>query len=317
MIGIISIGARSTEVGFFDKGVLTFPSPPIGIAGTNLTTEISQAMGMIGEQAEALKKEYAAVDIEGFGALYGSDEPTTYDTYGAPGLPYETPFDKELPNNYSGSSEASETTGYDVDETGGPRFDMGGETAEAPEGNEPAQAAPAFDLDSDEPAAPAQSADVDQRTQASGTTVVPSTSQAKAEGELGGPVFDMSEIGAAPDVSYGAPGHVASDRQEMSGQVFRSIANVLVDLAREVRTSLEYYYTRYQKMPARIYLCGGTSKIPKLDEFLSRELGVPVQVADPLKGVRHSVPGMSESQMRELAPLFCVSIGLAVRDMVE
>ncbi len=323
VVGIISIGARSTEVGFFDKGVLVFPSPPIGIAGANLTTEISQAMGMVGEQAESLKKEYAAVDLDGFGALYGAEEPTTYDTFGAPGLPYETPFDKELPSqNYSGpGGESSETTGYDVEETGGPSFDMGGETAApAPAGYEPAAetpAGPSFDLDAEEPAkAPAEQFDLDDQTDASNTTVVPSAAPAAPEDSS--PVFDMSELGEVHGGAAGFGGeHHGVDRTEMSGQVFRSIANVLVDLAREVRTSLEYYYTRYQKMPARIYLCGGTANIPMLDEFLSRELGVPVQVADPFKGVHHEVPGFSETQIRELAPLFCVSIGLAVRDMVE
>ncbi len=323
VVGVISIGARSTEVGFFDKGVLTFPSPPIGIAGINLTTEISQAMGMVGEQAESLKREYAAVDLDGFGALYGGEEPTTYDTFGAPGLPYETPFDRELPQTYGGpEGEASESTGYDVEDAGGPSFDMGGETA-APSGYEPtaeAPAAPSFDLDAPEEKAPAQSFDLDSQTDASQTTVVPAAAPTEPAStvEEGKPVFDMSELTEAPMGAGGEfGGHEQVDRTEMSGQVFRSIANVLVDLAREVRTSLEYYYTRYQKMPARIYLCGGTAKIPKLDEFLSRELGVPVQVADPLKGVHYEVPGFSENQIRELAPLFCVSIGLAVRDMVE
>ena len=87
-------------------------------------------------------------------------------------------------------------------------------------------------------------------------------------------------------------------------------------MAEDLRRSVEYYSTKYSKMPARVFLCGGTAKIPKLDEYLSRELGVPVEVADPLKNIRTNLPAASPQYLREISPLFSVSVGLAIRDMI-
>jgi len=80
--------------------------------------------------------------------------------------------------------------------------------------------------------------------------------------------------------------------------------------------SLEYYTTRYGKTPERVFLCGGTAKIPRLDEFLSRELGLPVVVADPISNVRVTAPGVSAQYLKEISPLLPVCIGLAIRDML-
>ena len=65
-----------------------------------------------------------------------------------------------------------------------------------------------------------------------------------------------------------------------------------------------------------IYLCGGTAKIPKLDQFLSRELGVSVVVADPVKKLHVNVPQASPQYLKDMSPLFSVCIGLAIRDMI-
>ena len=69
-------------------------------------------------------------------------------------------------------------------------------------------------------------------------------------------------------------------------------------------------------MPERVYLCGGTAKIPRLDEFLSRELGLPVVVADPVKNLPVQAAGASPQYLNEISPLLPVCIGLAIRDMI-
>lgn len=56
--------------------------------------------------------------------------------------------------------------------------------------------------------------------------------------------------------------------------------------------------------------------MPRLDKYLSGELGIPVEVADPVKNVQANVPGASGQYLKEVSPLFAVSIGLAIRDMV-
>ncbi len=133
------------------------------------------------------------------------------------------------------------------------------------------------------------------------------------------PDFDLSDANsvahpAEPVTVAPVPARAAGT--SMGDSVFQAISSVLTDLASELRRALEYYSTRYGKVPSTIFLCGGTAKMPKLDEFLSRELGVQVRVADPVKNLNVSVPAMSDQYLREVSPLFSVSIGLAVRDMI-
>ena len=130
------------------------------------------------------------------------------------------------------------------------------------------------------------------------------------------PVYDFSDIEGEEEV---VPEHVdvdISDDPQTTERVFQAISGVLVDLATEIRRSIEYYNVRYSKMPQKIILCGGTAKMPHLDEFLSRELGMPVEVANPFTNAAAQVPEFSSYYLKEIAPLFSVSVGLAIRDMV-
>ena len=262
-------------------------------------------------------------------------EPTAFDTSFAPfGAAFDTqgqPPTSQAPAEEPGSAAApgfgafTETVDgpvFDVaDAVPGPAFDVGGTGQPKPvepaapsfdlaegAGHEPVAAAgPAFDLGGDEPlAAEPAKLDFDLEDEA---PAAPADQPAT-------PAFDLGD--AEPPAAHGPSVQAPSVPQagSMEEAVFQAISGVLVELANEVRRSVEYYATRYSKTPTRIFLCGGTAKMPNLAEFLSRELGVPVEVADPVKNLRVNVPGCSPQYLREISPLFPVCIGLAIRDMV-
>jgi Tfp pilus assembly PilM family ATPase len=54
-----------------------------------------------------------------------------------------------------------------------------------------------------------------------------------------------------------------------------------------------------------------------LDQFLANELGIPVVVADPMTNLTVHCPKYTPQYLREVSPLFPVSIGLAIREMLE
>ncbi len=141
------------------------------------------------------------------------------------------------------------------------------------------------------------------------------------EEEPAAPSFDLSDADETADPGEAVQEPVAVAPAPKSGsstedEVFQAISGVLIDLANDLRRSLEYYSSRYSQMPQRIFLSGGTAKMPNLGEFLNRELGVQVDVADPLKNLKVNIPGASERYLKEMSPLFAISIGLAIRDMV-
>ena len=339
-VAVVNIGANATDVGIFENGVLTFPSPPIGIAGINFTREIAEALGQTLEQAEITKKEYAAVDLGALAAAVpaGAAQPTEYDTAFAaqpPSAP-PSPADAQPEAPAEGPADQQAPEFGDFTETvDGPVFDVGdsdsaaaeGPASEAGEQDQAPSAGPAFDLSEQEPAAePGPALDL-------GAGEAPEQQQAMPDFDLEDdepagqpsqepqrPAFDLADTDehaepgeptAQQPIPAASPG-IGSTEQ----QVFGAISSVLTEMADDLRRSLEYYSTKYSKTPSRVFLCGGTAKMPKLDEFLSRELGVPVEVADPLKNIRVNVTGASHQYLKEISPLFSVSIGLAIRDMI-
>ena len=96
--------------------------------------------------------------------------------------------------------------------------------------------------------------------------------------------------------------HALSPRavDEMEAQIRR--------LTEEVRTSLRYYGSHQEREVERILLTGGSSKLSLLNRLMSDELGISVEVWNPLEGV-----GMGEDLPSEYGPELCVALGLARR----
>jgi len=335
IVAVVNIGATDTELGIFENGILTFPSPPLSIAGISFTREISEALGQTLDQAETTKKEYASVRLDGFGVAPGapvsgpapSPEPTSLDTAFGPAVQSATSFDiGDQPETAPGAPETAAEPGGFRDTVDGPVFDspdlvVGPQVepdASHPEPVEvPAAAGPSFDLD-DEAAVPA-------------APTFDLGEEEPAAAPAAGPVFDLEDEPVPAqafdlDAAEDQPAQAEPAQQQLvaarsSGdsiedRVFDAISGVLIDLANELRRSIEYYSTRYGRMPERVFLCGGTAKMPHLDEFLTRELSIPVEVADPVKNLEVRVPGVSDRYLREISPMFSVAVGLAIRDML-
>lgn len=362
-VAIVNIGSNCTDFGVFENGLLTFPSPPLSIAGVTFTREIAEAMGQTLDQAEVTKKEYAAVNIEAFAPAPAPEpepdvstqaaEPTAFNSVFSPQSSTTSAFDLDdaspadaaqdsglaaEPADLSSFRDTVDGPVFDTPDSpsplGSPAFDLGDT---APAASEP-MAAPSFDLGEGTGDAVPVTPSFDL---GEGDVVAADPSAFDLGGEqpeaatAATPDFDLDEVGTpeaggdaqpmAADEVTGAPEQPVFAQAPLSGSgqarsiediVFDAISGVLVDLANELRRSLEYYSGRYSKMPQRVILCGGTAKMPKLDEFLSQELGIPVEVADPVKNLRVNVQGASSQYLKEISPLFSVSIGLAIRDMV-
>jgi type IV pilus assembly protein PilM len=289
-IAILDIGDVNADMGIFEHGLLTFPSPPMPVAGVNITRAISEDLGESLEQAERLKKELGKVDLARIAAGVGADDSAVQDdqAYSTTDFGMQAPFDApapmvehepepapepqaaaaDSPFDLSNWSPGSATPGF-TDTLDGPMFDLGGDEAAGP------APAPAFDL-SDEP-----------------------------------------ETASAIDATAAPAPSAPLDPGDLRTRVGDAIAPVLVDLVSQLRLSLDYYRTRYQNQPEAILLSGGTARLPNLDKFLTNELGVPVVVADPFGNVTVTSQRFPAQYMSELSPLFTVSIGLAVRDMLS
>lgn len=370
---VVNIGATSTDVGVFEGDMLTFPGPPLPIAGINFTRAVSEALGISEEEAEALKRQYAVAEIPvvqpadmGAGGDYGSaqpadHEPTSFDTSFTQ---YDTMGDP-LPTDVNPPDQAEEPNPADVPSQPEAAVDLAAEGSGEPAPDDlssgPAAGSDfsAFDFDIAAPSpaldqvspeqAPGKGLDISGKDDVFDLGAVPETSEFK-------PVFDLDEpevgVGAAPQEKPAVDFDIEGDQippvmdagqtpratdnvgEEGFGSEYRgamavgpandvrrhvsdAINPVLQELATEIRRTLEYYATRYQNRPEQIFLCGGTAKMRNLDKFLEAELGVPVRVADPMANLTVNCPKCSQQYISEVSALFPVSIGLAIRDMLE
>lgn len=322
-VAVVDIGANTTEVEIFEDGLLVFPGPPLPIAGVNLTRAISEALGVSFEEAEMMKKESAAAD---FGAaqpvvddaafdIGGTadtqvSEPTAYDTaFQQPvASPFQqadsdfSPFDFTAAPPPPPAAQPEQQPDVSADDV----FDLGGGTDQT-QGFKPV-----FDLDD---------SDVQPQAAAPAAPTTPSVFDLDMGDQPAAPVVDDSPFAQDPaPVDYGTD-PVDPVQQvpayDTNSMINQAIAPVLIELATEIRRSIDYYTSRYQNMPEQVFLCGGTAKMRDLDVFLSNELGIPVHVGNPMAHFNVNLPKYSPQYLSEVAPLFPVSIGLAVRDMIK
>lgn len=98
-------------------------------------------------------------------------------------------------------------------------------------------------------------------------------------------------------------------------RIFNVIIPVLKELVTEIQRSFDYYRTRYKgESVDLVVLSGGTAKFKNIEVYLSNELGIACEVAQPFRNISiQNVEGMTPEDLEELAPMAMVVSGLALR----
>jgi len=97
-------------------------------------------------------------------------------------------------------------------------------------------------------------------------------------------------------------------------EVERVIQQVAEQLAGEVQRSLDFYAaTAADNRIARVYLSGGTARIPALFKILEQRTGVPVEVLNPFKAIEVDDRKFDPMLITHSAASAAVAVGLALR----
>jgi type IV pilus assembly protein PilM len=97
-------------------------------------------------------------------------------------------------------------------------------------------------------------------------------------------------------------------------EVERVIQGVADQLAGEIQRSLDFYAaTAADSHIARLYLSGGTAKIPALFKVIEQRVGVPVEILNPFKGIEVDNRRFDPNYVIDIAPSAAVGVGLALR----
>ena len=112
---------------------------------------------------------------------------------------------------------------------------------------------------------------------------------------------------------YVALGGVTEDADEITDRVSKVIRTVLTRLHAEISRSINFYRSQQGgAAPSRMFLTGGTVRLPQLDQFFMESLQVDVEYLNPFTSVR--VGGKVNAAALESDAFTLVeSVGLALR----
>lgn len=97
-------------------------------------------------------------------------------------------------------------------------------------------------------------------------------------------------------------------------EVERVMAQVAESVAGEVRRTLDFYAaTSASSLFSRIFLSGGSGRIPVLGRTISRVCGVAVELLNPFARISYDPKQYSAEYLQEMAPSAGVAVGLGLR----
>jgi type IV pilus assembly protein PilM len=136
---------------------------------------------------------------------------------------------------------------------------------------------------------------------------------------LGGNQF-TEEIQKQLNVSYDEAealkigGNRADADAVVPQDVERVLGSVAEQMAGEIQRSLDFYAsTAADHHVAKVYLSGGTARVPALFKAVEQRVGVPVEILNPFKNVEIDNRKFDPAYIMEVAPMAAVAVGLALR----
>lgn len=312
-VAIINIGGSVTDVGIFRDRLLCF-SRIVPLGGDSFTRAISEHLQVDLKTAESYKREHGEVIADQMGMSqpsFGGDAGFG----GGGGMGFQD-FSSQSPEPIPTMTTDASPSGRTPFVAGGPQ---GPATPSSPSGRMPFD----FSTPGEVPAAPpAGGMDLTGEPPASLHDSA-RMSAVEAPGEAGffqppGHEAGFFQPGSAHGIDPNLPVPAPASGEALRDQVFAAMSAVLVDLAQELKRSLDYYRSRSADAPIHeVLLIGGTAKLRGLAAYLESALdNVPTRVGDPLQNVTVTSKQFSEQGLQEVAALFPVSIGLGARDLM-
>lgn len=108
------------------------------------------------------------------------------------------------------------------------------------------------------------------------------------------------------------------DTADARDEVAELLTDPVLDIATEVRRSLDFYRRQHRNESVdRIILTGGSANIEGLAQLMTDETGVATEVGNPFKYLRVDDESIAETYLRDIGPSSVIAVGLALRDMIS
>ncbi len=118
------------------------------------------------------------------------------------------------------------------------------------------------------------------------------------------------------DLEYGEAERLkCNPPEEREEELFKVIQPILGNLLNEIYLSFDYYESEFGMVVDEVYICGGSSQLKWLPDFLRDNLGREIIPLNASKVITTSKEINSEN-LSNLSPLLPVSVGLAIESFV-
>lgn len=96
-------------------------------------------------------------------------------------------------------------------------------------------------------------------------------------------------------------------------EVVQTLQTALTSLTTEVKNTILDFEKKYHKAVDKAILVGGGALLPGIQDRMTQELGLPIQMGDPFRKVGN--PEFLDAVLSQVGPEFAVSVGAALRVM--
>ena len=104
---------------------------------------------------------------------------------------------------------------------------------------------------------------------------------------------------------------IAGVADDHRATILRSVSDILI---LEIQKTFDFFRaTAAGENIQRIYIAGGSARVPGLIDLLKEEFALPVEELYPFRKVIINPGKYSESEVRDLAPRLAIAVGLALR----
>ena len=105
--------------------------------------------------------------------------------------------------------------------------------------------------------------------------------------------------------------NIAGVADDHRATILRSVSDILI---LEIQKTFDFFRaTASGENIQRIYLAGGTARVPGLVDLLREEFAMPVEEIYPFRKIVINPGRHNEDRIRELAPRLAIAVGLALR----
>jgi type IV pilus assembly protein PilM len=110
-------------------------------------------------------------------------------------------------------------------------------------------------------------------------------------------------------------GSVTGVSEEQKAAILRSVSDILI---LEIQKTFDFFRaTASGENIQRIYIAGGTARVPGLMDLLREEFAMPVEELYPFRRIVITPGRHNEDEIREFAPRLAIAVGLALRSFDE